>query len=64
MQVLTYEAKTKQRPAKAKGAVVKMRPRNAMMDKVVKDVATNPKFSFEAVCKTIGEAMEKSKAKA
>jgi|GEM_PF-2780100 hypothetical protein len=62
MQVLNYETKAKQRPTKDEAA--DSRPRNAMMDKLVKHVSTSPKYSFEAVCKTIGSAVEKSKKKA
>jgi hypothetical protein len=62
MQVLNYESKAKHRPAK--DGAVEVRPRNAMMDKLVKHVSTSPKYEFETVCKTIGSAVEKSKTKA
>jgi hypothetical protein len=61
MQALSYETKAKKRPAN--DGAVELRPRNAMMDKLVKHVSTSPKYSFETVCKTFGGALEKSKTK-
>lgn len=38
-----------------------MRPRNPAMDALVKRIATNPAFEFENVCKSVADAVEKSK---
>lgn len=41
--------------------VIKMLPRNPTMDKLVKNIATNPAFEFGNVCKSVADAMEKAK---
>lgn len=41
-----------------------LRPRNAMMDKLVQRVGTGEAYSFEAMCKRVEAAVTKSKAKA
>lgn len=38
-----------------------MRPRNPKMDALVKRIATSPAFQFENVCKSVAEAVAKSK---
>lgn len=41
--------------------VINMRPRNPTMDKLVKNIASNPAFEFGNVCKSVADAMEKAK---
>jgi hypothetical protein len=39
-----------------------VRPRNTMMDRVVKHAHTSERYSFDAVCAAVGEAVKKAKA--